>query len=69
MLAVVVLIFFVLPGDFLGRENIGVILETVPRDWESSPGIAFLVAAVMSNVPVGPSGRSSGPSLGRFSSA
>ena len=53
MLAVVVLIFFVLSGDFLSRENIGVILETVPELGIVAAGITVLMICGEFDLSVG----------------
>jgi simple sugar transport system permease protein len=53
MLAVVVLIFFILSGDFLSRENIGVILETVPELGIVAAGITVLMICGEFDLSVG----------------
>lgn len=53
MLAVVVLIFYVLSSAFLSKENIGVILETVPELGIAAAGITVLMICGEFDLSVG----------------
>lgn len=53
MLAAVVLIFFLFSGDFLSRDNIGVILETVPELGIAAAGVTVLMICGEFDLSVG----------------
>ncbi len=53
MLAVVVVVFFILSGDFLSRENIGVILETAPELGIVAAGVTVLMICGEFDLSVG----------------